>query len=223
MISVLCPSRNRPGLLERSLRSLRETASDPSRLEMWAGIDPDDPVDWLSLDAHCYFAPERFGYMQLHRYYNEMARLATGQWLLLWNDDAVMRTPGWDEIIAGQSPDQLLWLEANHHCTGNLFPCWPKAWSDAMGHVSLSANVDRWLSEIARAVGRERRVPVLVYHERADITGLNMDSTYLEGRALMGDHDHPEFFAPDTVAARRRDTEIISDLVNGDLFDRESS
>jgi hypothetical protein len=59
------------------------------------------------------------GYDSLHEYYNELASKATGDWLMLWNDDAVMETEGWDEKIgnaaAVKSSDRARRIESLSH------------------------------------------------------------------------------------------------------------
>ena len=44
MISVLIPTRNRPGLLSRAVRSLIDNASDPDNVELLGRFDADDPT-----------------------------------------------------------------------------------------------------------------------------------------------------------------------------------
>lgn len=214
-ISVLIPTRDRTQLLHSSIYSLLSNAEDSRRVEFQLGIDPDIDHEVTfpsSANVSIWTAPERYGYMELHRYYNALAAQSSGRWLLLWNDDAVMLSKGWDAIIAMQPPS-VLWLQANHHATGNLFPAWPKAWTDEVGYVSLSPNVDRWISEIGRSLNVERQMPIRVQHDRADITGRNRDQTYLEGRHLMGDADHPDFNSPANIAARYEAVTLIGGLL----------
>jgi len=183
-ISVLLPSRGRPGPLAESIASLDGNADDPGQVQILIAADPDDEPTW-SFPARqpsvTWIAPGRYGYVRLHEYVNQIARMASGDWLMLWNDDARMLTPGWDTIITG-SPPGVLWSAANHdgHC--NLFPAWPRSWTDAIGHVSLCWNCDTWMQEIGAAVGRQWQVPVRVFHDRADITGGHDDQTWEEGR-----------------------------------------
>jgi hypothetical protein len=218
LISVLCPSRGRPESLAKSIASLWTLAKDRGSVEVLVAADPDDPemknanvaaesVKWL------WVAPERYGYAQLHRYYNHLATMAKGDWLLLWNDDATMRTPGWDEVIGSQAPG-VLWLASNQG--PYYFPAWPRAWSDAWGHVSLSPNVDVWVSEVGARVGRTLPVPVEVLHDRKDITGGHDDQTYAEGRALMGaTANHPDYDSPANREARIRDAIKVRRLMEG--------
>lgn len=217
MISVLLPSRGRPDSLIESVASLAAIAKDPDAVEVLVAIDPDDPatVDaTLDLDGvRPWTAPERYGYAQLHRYYNHLATMAKGEWLLLWNDDATMRTPGWDEVIGGQEPG-VLWLASNQG--PYYFPAWPRAWSDAWGHVSLSPNVDVWVSEVGARVGRTVPVPVEIHHDRKDITGGHDDQTYAEGRALMGAYsNHPDYDSAANREARIRDAITVRRLMEG--------
>ncbi len=222
MISVLLPSRGRPGPLGESVASLMTLAADPSAVEVLIAADPDDPEtaarDWTAERAagwavESWTAPERYGYMGLHRYYNHLAGvMAKGGWLLLWNDDARMLTKAWDEAVHGQQPG-VLWLTANHAPGGNFFPAFPAAWAKAWGHVSLSPNNDVWVSEIGARTGRQWHIPVEVFHDRFDVTGGHDDQTYAEGRAVMGTYsNHPDYDSPANREARIRDAIAVRRL-----------
>ena len=82
-----------------------QNAKDPTRIEIVFGIDEDD-VDSArfvnSVFKHVRkkiisFKP--IGYVNLHKYINTLAAAGQGKWLFIWNDDALMRTENWDEII----------------------------------------------------------------------------------------------------------------------------
>ena len=218
MISVLIPSRGRPKSLAESAASLLDLAANPDQVEILVALDPDDagPYADLRLGPQVTFwtAPERYGYMRLERYYNHLATMAKGDWLLgTWNDDARMLTQGWDAIIEAQDP-AVLWLGCTTMGGGNFWPAWPAAWTKALGHVALVSNVDVWMSEIGRRLGRERQVPVEVFHDRKDVTGGHDDATYAEGRAVLGSWaNHPDYDTPDNRAARIRDTVTIRRLL----------
>ena len=219
MISVLLPSRGRPESLGESVTSLIGLAADPFAVEVLVGADPDDPEtagrDWTAeweagWGVQCWTAPERYGYAQLHRYYNHLAGMAKGEWLLLWNDDARMLTQGWDQVLAAQEPG-VLWLGSNQG--QYYFPAWPRAWSDAWGHTSLSPNVDVWVSEVGTRLGLARPVPAGILHDRKDITGGHDDATYAEGRAVMGAYsNHPDYSSPANREARIRDAIAVRKL-----------
>lgn len=207
-ISVLLPSRGRPGPLVETVASLRDTADDPSRVEVLVAVDPDDP-DTAQAACDCgargWPAPERFGYARLHEYVNALADQAGGEWLLLWNDDARMRTQGWDSRIL-QAPPGVLWPKANGYTAENTFPVVHCKVVERIGHVSLSPHYDSWLHAIAEQASIHHRIDVTVFHDRADFTGGHNDRTWRESRSQQRT---AEFHSPPMVAARARDADLL--------------
>lgn len=187
-ISVLLPTRNRPDLLLRSLSSLLNLAEKPEAIEFLLAVDPDAPAELPCGQGQVWTAPERFGPTRMHEYYNHLATLASGDSLMLWNDDAFMFTPGWDSHVRG-NPEMCLWLD--HGSCGppqcNMFPVWPRAWTEAIGHIADgSPRVDTWIQEIAELLGRQVKVPVLIWHASPN------DLTWRECRRPE-DYRLPEF------------------------------
>lgn len=186
MISVLLPTRGRPVALAESVGSLRHLAAETDGLEILVAADPDDPDTGLAAATigvdHVWVAPERYGYHQLQLYVNYLAERASGDWLLLWNDDARMLTPGWD-VIVHEQPPSVLWPLSNDVPGCNTFPLWPRSWTAAMGHVSLSPHCDSWIQHIGEALQLQERIPVEVLHDRADLTGGHDDQTRAESMA----------------------------------------
>lgn len=180
VISLLCPTRGRWELLRQSLDSAESRRAGAAAVEYLIAHDPGDIPPDLPWPAGTRFwqAPERFGYRRLHEYYNALAEKARGDWLLIWNDDARMRTTGWDQVIESQ-PAALLRL--NHvggpaHC--NPFPAVPGAWARHLGHLSLDPYADTWLQQLAESLGVQRPVPVDLDHDELK------DATFAEGRAV---------------------------------------
>lgn len=204
-ISVLLPSRGRPDSLRASIASLRDHAADRSTLEILVATDPDDPhtLDVAAvLGATVWTAPERYGYAQLHLYFNRLADLASGSWLLLWNDDAIMTTTGWNERIA-EVPDEVMVADLQSQLSPS-FCCFPAVRRRAIvatGGVYSphTPHVDSWWQDIGRQSGTIRPVDVHVRHDRFDLTGAHHDPTYLEGRAGPGLRDS-EYFSAEVQA-----------------------
>jgi hypothetical protein len=190
VISVLIPSRRRDLALAASIESLAILAAGPARLEVLVAADPDDystVVTAGACGARGWTMPERYGYQRLHEYYNHLAAIASGGWLLLWNDDTRMLTPGWDHAIEAQPCDAVLWPHARgHDPLSNPFPAWPAWWTRATGRVSPVMHPDTHIQGIGRALGKVRRIGVEISHDRPDITGRPADQTYAEGRGLLG-------------------------------------
>ena len=219
-VSVLCPSRGRGTSLARSAETLTTLAANPGMIEILIAADPDDEAtaqaaSFIPARVKVWKAPERYGYTRLHEYYNALAAGASGTWLLIWNDDARMVTPGWDAIIAAQAP-AVLWLAANHHHSASMFPAWPRAWAHAVGHVSPTAHCDTYLQYLGEGLGGLVKVPVEVLHDRADVTGGHDDDTYREGRGLIGPYAMVPGFDPGAVREQvTQDIRTIERLLGG--------
>jgi hypothetical protein len=182
-VSVLVPSRGRTSGLLDSIGTLTGMAADPGRVEVLVAADADDVATAAIAD---WVAPVRYGYEHLHVYWNALAKMAHGDWLLLWNDDCRMLTGGWDDLVAAERPG-VLWPYTNHRLDlGNPFPAWPASWSRLLGYVSPVMHPDTYLQGLGHALGCSRRVRVEVEHRRPDLTGAAPDATFLEGRARLG-------------------------------------
>jgi hypothetical protein len=211
VISVLLPSRGRSRSLLATVKGLLGLAADPGDVEVLIAADPDDQAT-LDLDrddsfpeaASIWTAPERFGYKRINEYFNALALLAAGEWLMLWNDDAIMLTPRWDEVIRGESPG-VLWPTADYATNHNTFPVWPTAWTRHIGHVSLDQSSDMWVHDVGRAIGMERRIPVSIHHEHrlGDQTAADRDAVA----------DVITYHAPEMVAARQQDAERLREFL----------
>lgn len=184
MISVLVPTRGRQGMLDGNIQRLLSLAADPGQVEILVAIDPDEAGEYcmaLPDGLSLCVVPERWGYAGLHKYYNHLAERARGDWLMVYGDDAVMQTQGWDTVIAAQAPG-ILWPSHNDHDFCNIFPVLPRSWFAAMGHLSLLPPVDTWLQEIGEILDCLVKIPVWVIHDAPHLTGRAPDETYAASR-----------------------------------------
>ncbi len=158
VISVLLPSRGNPALLERSVRSLRGHAS--RRLEILVAADDDDPDTARKAGelAVLRLIRKRAGYDRLHVYYQDLAAMASGDWLLVWGDDCVMTTDGWDDIIESLPSGVLVADLASTHSQHCCFPAVRRAAVEAIGMFSTdNPHVDTFWGDIATEAGVIRR------------------------------------------------------------------
>jgi glycosyltransferase involved in cell wall biosynthesis len=206
-ISVLVPSRERPALLARSLSSLGE-----GNIEVLVRVDEDDP----SLDEYEEFpnliVGPRHGYGWLHDYYNELAARASGDWLMLWNDDCIMETPGWVEAVRPYDGKLAVLNPNTNHRNWergrNIFPIFPAKMFELLGHISLSVHNDSWIRVVGQNAGIMVRIPVMVHHDRADLTGNNDDAVYAERQ-----YDPAHFYSERMVRARERDVAAVREYL----------
>lgn len=218
-ISILLPTRGRREALLKSLNSLLDTASDPTRLEFLLGIDEDDEGCKEFIEEHVapimqkagveckanIFKP--LGYENLHTYVNTLASNANGDWLMFWNDDGIMLTDKWDDVIDSYTGQFKLLAPKDNH-DGHpyaIFPIVPMDWFKLMDHLSINAQNDAWLSHIAYMLDIFERIDIEFLHDRADITGNNDDDTFRNRKYMEGNPDDPRDFGhPDMQQARVR-------------------
>jgi len=121
---------------------------------------------------------KRHGYPGLQHYINELCKLASGDWLFLWNDDALMKTPDWWKKVPETDKPEVINFDANP--LNNLFPLVSRQMYETLGHFSLSPHNDSWVQDIANQVGIHTHVPgVEIYHRRMELN----DKTKFETQA----------------------------------------
>lgn len=214
--SILLPSRGRPASLRSSVDSLRQLASYPDLVEILVMADPDDEetvkvAEEIGADR-ILVADERHGYASLHRYYNALAEAATGEWLLLWNDDASMLSERWDEVLANLEPRVMVAdLQSQHSPRLVCFPAVRRAAVQAVGGFSPhTPHCDTYWQQIGRITRLMEPVPIRVFHDRDDITGGHQDQTRAEGKA---GYRQKEFFCPEIQTAIQDDAAKVRGLI----------
>jgi hypothetical protein len=226
-IAVLLPTRGRTQALDRSLLGLLSLAQDRSGIQVLLGLDTDDTVgiehfqqqlqpklDDLGVD-YTAMSFEPMGYGRLHDYVNTLAQASSADWMFFWNDDAVMQTQDWDqEIIRHTGQFKLLAVHTHNDHPYSIFPIVPRAWLDVIGHLSLHSMNDAWLSQNAYCVDIWQRIDVHVLHDRADLTGNNLDATYKERELLEGNPSNPrDFHHPVNTMHRMKECDLLNEYL----------
>lgn len=184
LLSVIFPARKRFHWLAASIDSLLSLARGPVEdLEILVGMDDDDGATQEQLRAWCadsrpqvciYEFP-RYGYKELHIYLNGLAGLARGQYLITWNDDALMLTEGWDEKLRAAIQTQAVPLVYQFQTAGyrDIFTAVPRAWYEILGHVSLCLAYDSWINDLADRLGVSRQIEIHTRHEKNEKIMIN--------------------------------------------------
>ena len=226
-IAVLLPTRGRTEALTRSLIGLLEKAQDLDSIQVLLGLDKDDAVGIAHFqqklqplldDMGVHYTAMSFepmGYSQLHDYVNTLAKNSSADWMFFWNDDAIMESRNWDtEIVKHTGEFKLLAVHTHNDHPYSIFPIVPKAWLDVIGHLSLHSMNDAWLSQNAYCVDIWERIDVNVLHDRADLTGNNLDSTYKERELLEGNPSNPrDFHNHAQTLLRMQDCQKLNDYL----------
>lgn len=230
-ISILLATRGRTEALGRSIRSLCELAQDRSRIQIILGYDQDDQVglDYWQTYLQGYLDQQKvpytamkfepMGYTSLHRYNNKMAQHALGQWLVIWNDDAIMESQDWDQTIMSHNGRfRLLAFDTHNQHPYSIFPILPRKWFELLGYISPHPTQDGWLSQQAYLLDILERIPVQVKHDRYDLTGNNHDDTYLGRKMLEGNPSDPQdFHSTQQTNLRHRDAATLANYLKTQL------
>ena len=184
-ISILLPTRKRVSQLKKSMDSLLSNAKNPDKIQPLFGVDDDDTETLEYLKKANYknqsvLKFKRMGYENLHMYNNSLCAYAQGTWVMFFNDDAIMNTKHWDEIIESEKNFNVLRVKEQTGHPYSIFPIFPWDWFRLLDHISLHGQNDAWISEIAYMLDIMKDVDIDVTHDRADITGNNNDSVFKE-------------------------------------------
>lgn len=218
-IAVLLATRGRTVALKRSVQGLFEQADHPDRIQIVFAFDRDDAVGlnffkeslqpWLDQNDIHYKAMlfDPLGYVRLNVYNNQMAPHTSAEWLVIWNDDAIMDTSGWDSAIQGYTGQfKLLAFHTHRDHPYSIFPILPRKWYELLGYISPHPSQDAWLSQQAYMLDIWERIPVHVTHDRYDLTGNNDDPTFRNRSVLEGRPDDPnDFHSMQQMDLRHRD------------------
>lgn len=141
-LSLIVPTRGRPEPLGRFLASIARTARFPHRIEIVLVIDDDDPDTRSVVQRQLHTrrilgAPGRtMGELNAAGY-----AAATGEFIMLLNDDVTARTPHWDETVVRcfrRFPDPYVLVHVNdtliqHHLC--VFPIVSRAYCELAGGI----------------------------------------------------------------------------------------
>jgi hypothetical protein len=176
-VSVLMPSRGRPDLAKQSINSLGK-----GDFEVLIATDQDDETrNHLARYKTISFA-QRHGYGQLQIYYNTLSEKAKGDWLMLWNDDAIMETEGWVDKIAQFDHTKPMVLNPWGPETDNLFPVISRKWYEIVGHFSMNTHADSWVQQIGERLNLQVHVPgIKITHQGENLN----DTTHQEVREVV--------------------------------------
>jgi hypothetical protein len=185
LVSILIPTRGRPALLEKAVRSLRSPAA-----EILVRADRDDPhlptiertlaMEEFGRHRVTLITGDRGrGYGDLHLMYDELARAAKGDWLWMLNDDIeLMGPPDWHELVRCVCPPhgfaggpRVCLMNCMEYVEGRLreSPIFPMIRREAylhLGRFSGNAYNDLWLNSVYQRLNAVMSIGIQVRHLR---------------------------------------------------------
>lgn len=201
-------------MLARGIDSLRTSAYN--EVEIILAVDGDDleTIEQAKrLDCIYKIFPERLGYGRLHEYFNDIAHMSTGDWLMLWDDSATITTPGWDQKLY-ELPSNIMVASPNNHFGGMCcFPAVRRIAYEAVGSFSIGTpHVDSFWQCVGSEINRICAVDFYIHHDRPDITGVPWDQTFVESRQAI-QTSSPQFYTEPNITNMRLAGERIMDAL----------
>lgn len=223
LISVLFPTRNRPELACEAIYSLVSTCTNPKNLEFIFKIDSDDIVTLPILLRYCesmsykiIISPRGNGYKDMHHWVNDMSAISSGDWLMIFNDDARMTSKGWDSIVENTDPYYIpgfggsyeicLFIAISAKRLGAWeFPILRREVYKLLGHYSLSPHNDNWIYSVMNKVNAAISLNnVIINHFSEKMT----DSIRQESEATY-QITVPILNSPEMCLLKERDVQIL--------------
>ena len=226
-IAVLLPTRGRTDALTTSVTSIIDLAHNVSRIQLLFGFDNDDETGLnhftkviqplLDQRGVAYEAQsfKSMGYAGINRYYNHLAKSTDSDWLFVWNDDAVMETQGWDQVIEQYTGQfKLLKVHTHNDHPYSIFPIMPRAWYNLMNHLSRHQMIDAELSQLAFLLDIMQVIDVNVTHNQVELTNNATDPLKPKLRFEGNPTDPADFHHPQINDRRLQDCNVIADYMN---------
>ena len=203
LISILCPSRERPKNLERLLKNINEHSSKHSMIELVVYVDNDDPLltSYLNIDKNYKRSEYKINFKLLvgepksvSKSWNDIAKIANGDIFIMGNDDCIFETKNWDKILnqeVAKFPDKIFVMWFNDGLRAHMygdFPIVSRQWYNVLGYFTPGCFEfifnDTWIIDIGRRVKRLHYIKkVKLTHLHADIGIQKKDNTWEKNRS----------------------------------------
>lgn len=227
LISILVPSRGRALAFSRLVRSIESMAAHSRRVEIVSYHDEDDPD--LSLYPNFSLYPF-YDHMRLVKprvilseAWNKCYQHASGEILMHCGDDIVFRTPGWDTIIREtfrRFDDRIVLVHGDDMSVNTdalaTHGFLHRRWVETVGYFvppyfSCDWN-DVWLTEVADAIDRRVKVPVITEHLHYTFDKRERDATDAE-REERGREDNVVDLYKSMAKERRSDAAKLKEVM----------
>ena len=226
-ISLLIPSRGRPGHIEKLVESVR--AASTLDIEVVVRIDADEPqrVEYERI-CSCHLSPVTCHLFSGPRLvmsdlWNDAAKHATADVMMLCGDDLLWRTSGWDVMVKNAfdaHPDKIVLVYGGdgHHASGfATHPLIHRRWYETLGYFTApyfsSDYADAWLWEISGMIGRRQYLPFVTEHMHYSFGKAKIDQTMQENIDRRA-RDNPAALFASKAAERRRDAEKLLSVIS---------
>ena len=222
MISILVPSRKRPGGLKRLYYSARKTAQFFDDIEFVVYVDEDDTsYEKTSFPNMKFIKGPR---IVLSEMWNRCYEKAKGPIYMHCGDDIIFRTPNWDTVVRQEFekyPDKIVFVYGNdgsgvHDGKFGTHGFIHRNWVQAVGYFvppyfSSDFN-DTWLNDVAKMIGRHNHIDILTEHMHPDLGKGKLDITHRD-RLDRHKRDNVNVLYESKIGERVWDAQKLSNVI----------
>ena len=240
LCSVLLPTRGRVKDLCEAVDSLYSLAQNKDNVEFVFKADTDDLPTIRFIESlkeligeskvKAVISPRGDGYHSMHEWCTAMALVSTGDWLLLFNDDARMRTEGWDGYLRGADLDGT-WHKVSDVCLlvaptlravggqlaldpfVNEFIFMRRKCVEIMGHFSASPHNDNYLWSVFLLVASAFRADIIHVTHLSE----HMKDEVREASEAAYKVTVPQLNSPEVIKCKLEDAAKLLAYVEGRL------
>jgi len=198
LVSILTPTRGRPQMMARFVKSALDTAKCPDRIEFLIWVDNDDPFlsEYAQIFGNMKEVKLFVGQMEksdvVGGIWNYLAERCHGQNLMMGNDDLMCTSKGWDNSLDNtvrRYADKIYvaWFDdginGQNHCA---FPIVSRKWYEILGYFVPEDFMffchDTYLFHMARDLGRLLFIPDRLEHWHHSTDKMERDDTTKRNR-----------------------------------------
>ncbi len=159
-ISVLLLARKRSRFLSHFLFNYFSTTANVTNTELLVMATEGDEWNkdlfkfFEQFPVRFFFENRKLGKNGRHILFNELLKIASGDWILTVSDDHIFTIPDWDESIRtfvesqGIDHDQVFVLLPRHNNAGEISHILSRRWVDTVGRIAECGAVDSWINEV---------------------------------------------------------------------------
>lgn len=210
-ISLLCPTKNRSKKFARFVESLLNTTNQHNRIELLVGFDfIEDEINLYEqtiskLNKKSVTVKKYFKSLKSHASRNNfLAKNSNGDIIFPINDDMIMTTNNWDEIIDDEfsrnnpSEPLCIWINCDRKYKNldfSAFPIINRAWYKSLNYIVPEYfrfwYLDWWICEVSRISKRYflSKVSIQQFHAHTFVNEID-DTHKLNSTQDNLDHDY---------------------------------
>ena len=210
-ISLLCPSKNRSLKFQRMSKSLIEKTSDPSRIEILICFDQKEKeIDLYNkhisdLINDGFIVKKFFENLNTHAKRNNfLANKSDGHIIFPINDDLIILTSNWDNIIdkefskINDNEPLCLWINCDRKYKNldySAFPVINRYWYNLIGYIVPEYfkfwYLDWWICEVSRLSKKYFLSKIFIHQFHAETYEAEKDQTYIQNATQYNlDYDY---------------------------------